>query len=194
MHEDYSRRQLQKITTGPDNHQLIHSVDPFTYRSNLTMPKLIISGSNDPFWLSNSSDYFRHELPGQTNHLLIPNAGHEMGDGTMTFVALGAFADHLRANSILPRLDFNISNDKLIVTYTHKPKSLKVWQAESENLWFSDQCFTQICISTDAMEAETTFNLASNSKNQAIFVEAIFSNLSEDYSLSTPMKIYKKQT
>ncbi|MDQ3815458.1 MAG: PhoPQ-activated pathogenicity-related family protein [Armatimonadota bacterium] len=79
MIEDYTRRGLQQQMETERGRRLGAMVDPYTYRDRLTMPKLIINGTNDPYWTLDSFNLYRSDLQGPTNVLYVPNAGHNLG-------------------------------------------------------------------------------------------------------------------
>lgn len=56
-------------------------VDPWTRRSKITMPKLLIHGSNDPFWVADSMNIYKDDLVGETHVHVVPNGDHGLHGG-----------------------------------------------------------------------------------------------------------------
>jgi len=75
---DYTRLNLPAKLTTPAGQKLVQIVDPYSYRDRITMPKLIINGSNDPFWTVDSLNLYYNDLKGPRNVFYVPNAGHSL--------------------------------------------------------------------------------------------------------------------
>ncbi|MEO6908559.1 MAG: PhoPQ-activated protein PqaA family protein, partial [Abditibacteriaceae bacterium] len=75
---DYVKLDLPQQLTTPRGKGLVQIVDPYFYRDRITVPKLIIDGTNDPYWTVDSLNLFYNDLVGPKNTFYIPNAGHSM--------------------------------------------------------------------------------------------------------------------
>ena len=75
---DYTRLGLQEQLQTPAGQKLSAMVDPWTYRQRITMPKLIVNGTNDPYWPLDAINFYREDLVGPVNYLYAPNAGHSL--------------------------------------------------------------------------------------------------------------------
>ena len=51
-------------------------IDPYSYRERLMLPKLMIHGTNDPYWTVDAAQFYFDDLPGVKYLLTLPNAGH----------------------------------------------------------------------------------------------------------------------
>ena len=79
--DDYTKRGLQaQLSTGPGR-KLVALVDPHAYLPKLTAPKMIINGTNDPYWPADALEIYWDDLPGEKWCLYVPNAGHGLRDG-----------------------------------------------------------------------------------------------------------------
>src|SRR5262249_6977682 len=47
---DYTKLGLAELPDSPEVRKLYGLVDPYSYREQLTLPKLILLGNNDPYW------------------------------------------------------------------------------------------------------------------------------------------------
>src|SRR5205807_2424042 len=86
-------------------------VDPWVYRDKLTMPTLIINGSNDPYWTVDALNLYWDDLKSPRWVAYIPNAGHNLiekkangSDLTRAGNTLGAFARHQIHGAKMPKL------------------------------------------------------------------------------------------
>lgn len=78
MIADYTVRGLIPIPDTVRARALWAMVDPWVYRDKLTVPKLIINGTNDPYWPLDALLSYWHDLPGEKYLLVVPNAGHDL--------------------------------------------------------------------------------------------------------------------
>lgn len=100
--EDYTRRGLPDLLGSEQGRQLSAIVDPYTYRDRATMPKYIITGTNDPYWpVDAASDYFA-DLPEPRYILRVPNSGHGLDDRMRVLQGLSAFAAAIAGERPLP--------------------------------------------------------------------------------------------
>ena len=54
-------------------------IDPFSYRDKILMPKLVVDGTMDEFFLLDDSSYWWHEMPNNydlNRFVMVPNAEH----------------------------------------------------------------------------------------------------------------------
>jgi PhoPQ-activated pathogenicity-related protein len=77
---DYTKLGLQNQTSTHGGKQLIEIVDPYSYRDRFTMPKLLINGTNDPYWTPDATRFYLPDLPGSTSLYWAPNAGHDLAN------------------------------------------------------------------------------------------------------------------
>ncbi len=80
--QDVHTGQGQAITT---------MIDPYSYRQKLVMPKMILLGTNDPYWPVDAIKNYYDDIPGQNYILYVPNAGHDLGGGEEALRTLNAF-------------------------------------------------------------------------------------------------------
>jgi PhoPQ-activated pathogenicity-related protein len=136
---DYSSKGLIK---GPEEKETPREIrlrtmmDPFTYRSRLTLPKLLIHGTNDPYWVVDAMNIYWDDLRGPKFVLQVPNAGHSLKggrDGALTTLAV--FFRHTVSKQPLPKLSWKHSDagEKLVFTMQAKsdPKAGRLWVAHS---------------------------------------------------------------
>ena len=90
--DDYTSKGLPDFIGSEAGRRLAEMVDPYTYRDRATMPKLIVAGTNDPYWpLGAANDYFA-DLVGPKYLLYAPNSGHGLDDRVRVIQGVAAFA------------------------------------------------------------------------------------------------------
>ena len=84
---DYTLKGLVEVMEKQPEVPLWRWVDPYTYRSQLTLPKLIINGTNDRYWVIDAMNLYWDDLVGEKHVLYVPNAGHGLDDGKQNALA-----------------------------------------------------------------------------------------------------------
>ncbi len=78
MIKDYVERKLVPIPQTEAAQRLWVIIDPWSYREKITVPKLIVNGTNDPYWPLDALNSYWDGLKGDKWLLYVPNAGHEL--------------------------------------------------------------------------------------------------------------------
>ncbi|MCP4643106.1 MAG: PhoPQ-activated pathogenicity [bacterium] len=123
-----------RVNNDPLAPDLLEIVDPYSYIAKYTMPKLIINGSGDEFFLPDSSRYYYDDLPNQAQtHLrYYPNASHHMEPLLEDFEAmlgLLGWAVNTMNGTPNPQYTWTIDNGALVVQTSGNPDQVKLWQA-----------------------------------------------------------------
>lgn len=138
---DYTDRNLvrtdQELT--PFEQRLWTMIDPYSYRERLTMPKLLIHGTNDPYWTVDAVKHYWDDLPGTKYILTLPNVGHNLGvEQFRALQTLAVFAQHVAKNETFPNFTWSLDTpagdgDYVIHIDTDFPANrLLLWTATSE--------------------------------------------------------------
>ena len=141
--EDYTRLDLPNRLQEPDSQKLLSLVDPYLFRDRLTMPKLIIIGTNDRYWPVDAVNLYFADLRGEKHIHYVPNAGHGLGRGAIgavsTIQALCAAAVEGKA---LPASTWKFQEEKARVNLRMRPggrpKAVRLWKASSDKRDFRD--------------------------------------------------------
>ena len=112
-------------------------MDPYTYRKQLALPKLLVNATNDPYWVVDAMSLYWDDLVGQKHVLHVPNAGHSLGDGRMSaLTTVSAFFQHTAASKTMPTLAWNFGDGpdglSLKVAPSVKPIEARLWSAHSD--------------------------------------------------------------
>ena len=123
-----------------DEPQIMHDelrgiVDPYSYRARYTnIPKLLLLGTNDPYWTVDSLRHYWNDLPGEKLVFQTPNAGHDLGGGLQAMDALAVFFQMIADKEELPKMEWKLSaGDKphLNVHVNRHAKAIRLWTADS---------------------------------------------------------------
>ena len=119
-------------------------IDPYSYRSKLTMPKLILIGTNDEYWPVDAVRHYIDDIPGNNSIHYVPNAGHGLGDGKSASRALGAFFGRTLSGKNYPLCEWHITEEdiRLALSVETSPSDLlgaDLWIADSEDRDFRDE-------------------------------------------------------
>ena len=132
---DYTELDLPKRMKEPEGQPLLAIVDPYSYRSKLTMPKLIFIGTNDPYWPVDAVKWYFKDLVGESYIHYVPNVGHGLGDGKQAVRALAAFFALSANGSKHPSIHWSVSEKEnhiqFRVTGDKNVKNVNLWNATS---------------------------------------------------------------
>ena len=139
----YTSRGLVPIPETPEGQRLLSMVDPWAYRDRLSLPKLIINGSNDSYWATDALNLYWNELPGNKWVVYVPNAGHDLkrrdrpeSDQLADLVnALAAFSRHQISGTAMPKLAWKHESAtgklRLTIEATPGPMGARLWVAQT---------------------------------------------------------------
>lgn len=129
--QDYNDLQIFDRIMTPEGQQLSKIVDPYRYFNNghFEIPKLMLNSAGDEFFVSDSSQFYFHDLPGENNYLrYFPNTGHGVDSSAITSTI--AFYYAILHNSALPKFSWTIEPDGAIHAETvDTPTEVRMWQA-----------------------------------------------------------------
>ncbi|MBN2505603.1 MAG: PhoPQ-activated pathogenicity-like protein PqaA type [Verrucomicrobia bacterium] len=140
---DYTDLGLVARLDDPPMKRLRDWVDPYSYRQRYTMPKLILLGTNDPYWTVDSLRHYWHDLPGPKLLFQAPNGGHGFNapkglppnDGShQATQTLAAFVQMLADGHPLPTVDWQFThNSHPEITVVTRPPAhrIQLWSATS---------------------------------------------------------------
>lgn len=139
--EDYVKLGIVQDMGTESGAAIVTMIDPYSYRKKLTMPKMLIMGTNDEYWpIDNVKNYY-DSIPGENLLHYIPNVGHGMGDKNEAITNLSAFLGLTLAKTVHPvskwqtrerrkgiKLSVNATADKLM--------DVIIWSADSKDMDF----------------------------------------------------------
>jgi PhoPQ-activated pathogenicity-related protein len=195
--KDYTSKGLPALVTTPRGKDLIRIVDPFEYREQLTLPKLIILATNDRYWTVDALNVYYDQLQGEKYILYVPNNGHGIKDYPRLLGGLGAMYQHMTSKDQagkdkLPKLTWEHKTTekthKIAVKSDQPPRELTLWTAESKTRDFRDATFVPKKL--DITPGETIAEAAIPSEGfSAVFVEAQYNRQPYPLPLSTTIMV-----
>jgi PhoPQ-activated pathogenicity-related protein len=189
---DYTSKGLIKRPGEKESSRevaLRRMMDPFTYRRQLSLPKLLIVGTNDPYWVVDSMNLYWDDLVGSKYIRQVPNAGHGLSGGREgALTTLAVFFRYVAAGKDLPRLSWKFSqNDRqltLSVTTDATAAKVRLWTARSSDLDFRNEQWESASI--DLKEGKAVASVAvPESGHVALFGEVEFDFQGVPWSLTT---------
>jgi PhoPQ-activated pathogenicity-related protein len=136
---DYSSKGLIKQgEESPRERRLREMMDPYSYLSVIQIPKLLIHGTNDPYWCVDATRFYWDDMIGPKYVLKLPNAGHGLETNRdLALRTLGVFFRQVVTRSALPEMAWKPlrgeTSNRLVVTSTAKPSAARFWTARSDS-------------------------------------------------------------
>ena len=119
---------VQQIDSPPVQ-KLRSWVDPYSYRTRYRMPKLLLLGTNDPYWTVDSLRHYWDDLPAPKFVFQTPNGGHTLGkDASET---LAAFLQMIADQEELPKMEWQVVDrgQTLLTVKVNRPaKAIHLWR------------------------------------------------------------------
>lgn len=182
--------------------QLWEMVDPYSYRSRVTIPKLLVHGTNDPYWTVDATKNYWKDLKGVKYISTYPNVGHDLGGRTsdekiraLTSIAVFArFA--FEGNTDWPSVTWKASdaaNGNYILSATVEPMlpvtEVKLWTAYSDTKDFRMAEWSSSDIQKSAGAYTATIEKPA-SGHVAYFIEIIAEY--DDLPVSVTTQVYRQ--
>lgn len=126
---EYTELKLHNQIKTELGQKLLNMVDPYRYRDNIKLPKLIILGTNDRYWTLDAANLYWKDLPGPKYLLYMPNQGHKLLDNQKLLSSINALHQNAAFNTPLPQLNWNamLSEKKLAIRAAFDIAPDKVW-------------------------------------------------------------------
>src|SRR5437867_1021366 len=146
---DYTDRHLHERRDDPCMVGLRGWVDPYSYRSRYTMPKLLLLGTNDPYWVVDSLRHYWDALPEPKLVFQTPNAGHNLAGGREANRTLAAFFQMVADRQSLSRMTWQFKRNSadsasVEVSASQPAKSFRLWTANSTDRDFRDDKWSSL--------------------------------------------------
>jgi PhoPQ-activated pathogenicity-related protein len=145
--EDYVKLGIAQDLQSAEGRDLAAMIDPYSYRATLTMPKLIIIGTNDEYWPVDAIKKYYNDIPGENYIHYEPNVGHSLGDGAGAIKALSAFFNISVNNKNHPAVEWQVESDAektdLILKTSPELREVNLWMCDSPDRDFRDNQFVE---------------------------------------------------
>lgn len=202
--QDYTRRGLQDKLKSPEGKRLALIIDPYSYRSNITAPTLIVKGANDPYWTADALSQYWNDLKQPKWAVTVPNAGHGLGNKIEAVESIGAFARSIAGDFPMPKQKWSVVAQRgdrrpISVKLTSDGPPLAkftVWLAESDTLDFRRSEYRPAFSNAGDLKgghAKQSATVKTDpGKNIAIFAEARYRVGKREFSLCCPTEVFRK--
>jgi PhoPQ-activated pathogenicity-related protein len=189
---DYTRKGLVELMYNRPDIPLMSWVDPYTYRRELGLPKLLICGTNDRYWVVDAMHIYWDELVGPKFALYIPNAGHDIERGRDTVLnTIAAFFEQVVTGSEMPKLAWSYAVEGGAVTLkgtsSVPPKEMNLWSAHAETKDFRQSEWTSVPMTGSDGAFTGTLEIPEG-RHVALFGELKYEFNGITYSLCTLVK------
>ena len=135
--DDYTDRQLQDRMLAGEGDALLAQVDPYSWRQELTLPKLIVLGTNDPYWTVDAANLYFEGLHGRKYLYYQANTPHDVSlEGVAT---VAQFFREMLDGTPFPELNWDVEgNSRLTVQWEKPGGEALLWEAVSPNRDFRE--------------------------------------------------------
>jgi len=191
--DDYTKLDIPQQIKTEKGRKLSALVDPFTYRGRITIPKLIVVGSNDRYWPLDAMNIYFDDLMGERYLLRVPNKGHDINDMQRVLSDAVAFFMKVKGNLSFPELSWKYYDREegleLSISPGNQPDSVAVWTSESDTKDFRTAVWKETKITTD--NSRYIYTLKKPQKGySAIFGEVVYPFADKkQFYLSTEVRI-----
>ena len=143
----YTDLHLHEKLDDPPRQTLRAWVDPYSYRQSYTMPKLLLLGTNDPYWVVDSLRHYWNDLPEPKLVFQMPNAGHNLGGGHDEWQTLAAWFQMIADRQPLPKVKWQLRDGTngaagLMVRVDQPVSKIRLWSAHSTDRDFRNEKWT----------------------------------------------------
>lgn len=179
---DYTDRGLDELVDSEPGKRLLSLVDPFSYVDRLTLPKLILNGTNDRYWTVDAHTLYWGRLKGPKALYNIPNSPHAVSMPTVPVVA--AFAKACAEGLTLQSPVVSQDGRLLSVKSAKGATSTSIWIASSTNLDFRKSVWREAAKNSGGA---ISFTIPASKENFAVMGIADHSS----YKLSSPILVVR---
>ncbi len=191
--EDYVKLGIAQQVASDEGSKVVRMVDPYSYRKNLTMPKMILMGTNDEYWPVDAVKNYIDSIPGDNHICYTPNSGHNLGDKKTALGTLSAFFGTIISGQQVPKCDYTVAveNGKIVVKINADAALLTdaiVWSATSADREFRDKTWTSTSLGKPGVESFTFETPVPATGYQAFYIDLKYkAPFGGEYTQSTRM-------
>lgn len=171
--------------------KLWEMMDPYSYREQISIPKLLMVGANDPYWTTDAMNQYWDDLHGAKSIFRAANAGHGFEGSTDKVISTAAaFFRCVTQKKSLPVLKWKFESqpDSVDLSLICKEPvvSATLWTAQSATLDFRKAVWKSQPLSGSGGDGTWNDSFATSpNQHVAIYAELGFKEGEVPYSLST---------
>jgi PhoPQ-activated pathogenicity-related protein len=189
---DYTERNIPQQLNSERMRGLSALVDPYTYRERITVPKLMVIGTNDDYWPLDALNLYYDDLAGEKYILYVPNKDHGVDDARRIISDGVAFFLKIEGKVEFPKLSWDYKKKEegveLSVKSDLKSVSVSAWTAKSSTRDFRNAVWQE----SEIMPKDSVYRHILDKPEQgyaAVFGEAVCKAGGREFFLSTNVYI-----
>lgn len=130
---DYSEQGLPKMLGTPAGARLLEVIDPIAHSARLTMPKLLVMGSNDRYWPLDALNLYWSKLQGPKHVYYAAGETHDFKDQDRVDDNMVVLALAVSGREVLPKFDFRLhQGPRWQISSKAAPVAAVLWQAHAK--------------------------------------------------------------
>jgi PhoPQ-activated pathogenicity-related protein len=194
--KDYTELNLHRKVDNEAMRKLRSWIDPYAYIHRFTMPKLLLLGTNDPYWTVDSLRHYWDDLPEPKLIYQTPNAGHDLNGGDQAMQTLAAFFELIADKKPLPKVAWKFDT----VADTHVDAqvesdadagAISLWSAHSEDRDFRDNRWTAqtLNVTRGSSHAKASISLPKSGYQAYLMEVELKTDTGHPFRLSTQAQV-----
>jgi PhoPQ-activated pathogenicity-related protein len=191
----YTKLHLTERMDEPRMVELRSWVDPYSYRARYTLPKLLLLGTDDPYWVVDSLRNYWNDLPDPKLVFQTPNAGHDLAGGREAIPVLAAFFQMIGDRETPPRMSWQFGSSSpdsatVEVSLSQPAQGFRLWTATSTNRDFRTSRWSSVEVASPSGTNVTAKVERPETGFRAYLIEAeMKASTGQDYKLSTEARV-----
>ena len=189
---DYTRLNLHLNLDEPRMVELRSAVDPYSYRQRYNIPKLLLLGTNDPYWTVDSLRHYWDDLPEPKLIFQTPNAGHDLGNRKDANQTLAAFFQMVAERQPLPQFKWKFKpGNTAEIAIDVKPNAAvaRLWTSDSTDRDFRDDSWVNRVIQNGGRHASARISTPKHGYRAYLVEIVLKSPTGYQYKLSTEARV-----
>jgi PhoPQ-activated pathogenicity-related protein len=167
-------------------------VDPYSYRARYNMPKLLLLGTNDPYWTVDALRHYWDDLPEPKLLFQTPNGGHNISMDAAE--ALAAFFQMIADQEELPKMEWQLTHGDqglLRVKVDRPAKAIHVWTADSDTRDFrkAEWKYRTLAIRPSSSQISVEVDKPTSGYRAFMGEVVLTSSTGHEYKLSTQVQV-----
>ena len=128
---DYVDHKIMERYEDPRLSQMYSLIDPLNYLHRLHIPKLVLNGSGDQFFLPDSSQFYWDKLRGESYLRYVPNADHSLANSD-AIETVTAFLSLVSQRNKPPQITWSVTDDDTLQLMSDQvPTKVELWRAHN---------------------------------------------------------------
>jgi PhoPQ-activated pathogenicity-related protein len=190
--DDYTQAGIPEKLNTTAGRRLLALEDPYSYRARLTLPKLLILGTNDRYWSQDALNLYWDGLKGPKWVLYVPNSGHGLEDRERVYATLAAFIRMVAGGGRWPKMRWSYMESAdgadLSLRSDPPPTEARLFHVQAKTKDFRDSrwSFDPMAHATGGFAGHSPLPAEGYTAN---FGEAVYNLDGHPFTLSTQIRI-----